>query len=157
MVLGLLAGGWLQAPERSRGKKFLGLVLVGLVLLGLGAGVGEMGWIPVIKRIWTPSWVLFSGGWAALLLAAFYALVDLPARHAWATPLLIIGSNSLAAYLIAHLTTEFLREALTRHLGQGCWQWTGAAVAPFWLGLAVLGLQCLALTWLYRRRIFLRI
>ena len=59
----------------------------GVGFLAAGWLIGALGLCPVVKRIWTPSWTLFSGGWCFLLLAAFYAIVDLWQRRAWAFPL----------------------------------------------------------------------
>ena len=54
---------------------------------GAGWGLGELGVCPVVKRIWTPSWVLYSGGWCFLFLAGFYAVLDLLGLRFWAFPL----------------------------------------------------------------------
>ena len=72
----------------------------------------------MVKRIWTPSWVLFSGGWCFLLLAAFYTVLDIWRLRAWAFPLVVIGMNSIAAYCMAHLFEGFIHDALRRHVGQ---------------------------------------
>ena len=72
-----------------------------------------------MKRIWTPSWTLFSGGWCFLLLPAFYAVVDLAGWRKPAFPLVVIGMNSIAAYMIAHLFEDFIRGSLRTHLGAG--------------------------------------
>ena len=55
---------------------------------------------PVVKRIWTPSWTLFSGGACFLLLAAFSWLIDVRGRKKWAFPLVVIGMNSIVAYVL---------------------------------------------------------
>ena len=61
----------------GRGRKVAWLVVGGRRRPGWRAGrSARLGVCPVVKRIWTPSWVLFSGGWCFLLLAAFYAVVD---------------------------------------------------------------------------------
>jgi predicted acyltransferase len=157
MILGLLAGGWLQRADKSPLEKFRGLILSGAVLLGCGWVLGALGWIPIVKRIWTPSWVLFSGGWCCFLLAAFYGLMELKQQRAWAKPLLIIGMNSIAAYLIAHLFVGFISEALPRHLGADTFQVLGAAYQPLLHGLGILLVEWAMLAWMYHRKIFLRI
>jgi heparan-alpha-glucosaminide N-acetyltransferase len=157
MILGLLAGGWLQRAEKSPAEKFHGLVLSGAVLLGAGWALGALGWIPVVKRIWTPSWVLFSGGWCCFLLAAFYGLTEIKPQRAWVKPLLIIGMNSIAAYLIAHLFVGFISEALLRHLGADTFQVLGTAYQPLLHGAGILLVEWAMLAWMYQRKIFLRI
>jgi predicted acyltransferase len=111
----------------------------------------------VVKRIWTPSWVLFSGGWCCLLLAFFYAVVDVAQRRRWAFPLVVIGANSIAAYLISHLFADFIRNALTTHFGTALFRILGAAYEPLMLGGATLGLMWLLLYGMYRQKWFLRV
>jgi heparan-alpha-glucosaminide N-acetyltransferase len=111
----------------------------------------------VVKRIWTPSWVLFSGGWCFLLLAGFYAVIDLWNARRWAFPLVVVGMNSIAAYLIAHLWDGFIAEALPRHFGRRWYTFAGQAYEPLIQGAAVLLVEWLILWWMYRRKIFLRV
>jgi len=62
----------------------------------------------VVKRIWTPCWTLFSGGLCFLFLAGFCWIVETRGYRKWAFPLIVIGMNSMAAYLIAHLFDRFI-------------------------------------------------
>lgn len=156
MILGLLAGGVLRS-ERTPGDKLRWLVLVGLITLMAGWGLGELGIVPVVKRIWTPSWVLYSGGWCLLLSAAFYAVLDVAGRRAWAFPLIVIGMNSIAAYCMAGLFKGFILKALQRHLGAETFRVFGSAYEPLLLGAATLAVLWLILYWMYRRGLFLRI
>ena len=156
MILGLIAGGVLRSG-RSPQAKLRWLVIAGVIGLGVGALLGLLGVVPVVKRIWTPSWVLFSGGWCCLLLAFFYGVVDHLKARSWAFPLVVIGVNSIAAYLIAHLFQDFILTALTTHLGQAPFQALGPAYQPFLHGAAALGIMWLLLFWMYRRKLFLRI
>ncbi len=107
MILGLIAGGWLRAvgAARSRCGACSSPALAGLALGGL---LHVTGICPVVKRIWTPSWTLFSGGWCFLLLAAFCWVIETRGYRSWAFPLVVIGLNSIAAYLIAHLFEDFI-------------------------------------------------
>ncbi|WP_414661745.1 acyltransferase family protein [Horticoccus sp. 23ND18S-11] len=156
MILGLIAGGVLRSG-RSPQAKLRWLVIAGVIGLGVGALLGALGVVPVVKRIWTPSWVLFSGGWCCLLLAFFYGVVDHLKARSWAFPLVVIGVNSIAAYLIAHLFQDFILTALTTHLGLAPFQALGPAYQPFLHGAAALGIMWLLLFWMYRRKLFLRI
>ncbi|MFA6241119.1 MAG: DUF5009 domain-containing protein [Candidatus Hydrogenedentales bacterium] len=156
MLLGLLAGNILNTESEPR-KKFRLLVIVGCVGLFSGWLLGALGICPVVKRIWTPSWVLFSGGWCFLFMAAFYAIIDWARVSRWSFPLTVIGVNSIAAYCIAHLFHDFVKTNLSIHLGQGLFAVAGAAYEPFLHGAAVLLVYWLILHWMYRRRIFLRI
>ncbi len=156
MILGLLAGGILQRPG-SRWGKVLWFVVAGLIGLVAGWGLGELGICPVVKRIWTPSWVLFSGGWCFLFLAGFYAMIDVIGFRAWAFPLRVIGLNSIAAYCIAHLFEDFIRKNLYTHLGHSPFQILGAPYEPLLHGATVLLILWSILFWMDRRRIYLRI
>ena len=124
MVLGLIAGETLRSA-RPDWVKVRWFVIAGVAGLASGWLLGAVGVCPVVKRIWTPSWVLFSGGWCFLGLAFFYALIDVCAWRRWAFPLVVIGMNSIAAYVIDHQFPPFLRDSLRIHLGsrrlRGVW------------------------------------
>lgn len=156
MILGLLAGGVIRSA-RTHGEKIRWLAVAGIAALAGGWLLGALGICPVVKRIWTPSWVLFSGGSCFLLLAAFYAVVDAAGRKAWAFPLVVIGMNSIAAYMIAHLFDAFIARSWKTHLWPGAFQIFGAAYEPLLHGAAVLLVLWLILYWMYRRKLFLRI
>ena len=156
MILGLLAGNVLRGDRAPR-EKIRWFVIAGLSGLALGALLGWLGVCPVVKRIWTPSWVLFSGGWCCLLLAGFYAAVDVAKRGRWAFPLVVIGANSIAAYLIAHLFVDFIRKALTTHCGAEIFRSLGAAYEPLVLGGATLAVMWALLYGMYRQKWFLRV
>jgi predicted acyltransferase len=156
MILGLLAGNVLRS-ERAPREKIRWFVVAGVSGLAAGALLGWLGVCPVVKRIWTPSWVLFSGGWCCLLLAGFYAVVDVARRGRWAFPLIVIGANSIAAYLIAHLFVDFIRKALTTHLGAEIFRSGGAAYEPLVLGGATLAVMWALLYGMYRQRWFFKI
>lgn len=156
MILGLLAGRVLRS-ERTPPGKVRWLVSAGIIGLATGWLLAATGICPVVKRIWTPSWVLFSGGWCFLLLAGFYLVMDVWQRKAWAFVLVVVGMNSIAAYLIAHLFDQFIRRALPRHLGQAWFTFAGKPYEPLLLGAGVLLVEWLILWWMYRRKIFLRI
>ncbi len=156
MILGLIAGGWLQS-EKPVPTKLLMLAIAGAICLVLGFGLDYFGICPSVKRIWTPAWTLYSGGWCLLLLAAFYGVIDVQNLRGWAFPLKIIGMNSIAAYLIAHLFEEFIEKSLHTHLGKNLFQVLGSELEPLLLGLAVLFVYWLILFWMYQRKVFLRI
>ncbi|HTL56341.1 MAG TPA: hypothetical protein VL361_11725 [Candidatus Limnocylindrales bacterium] len=156
MILGLLAGGVLRS-ERPQWSKIKWLAGAGTIALLIGTMLGALGICPVVKRIWTPTWVLFSGGWCFLLLAAFYLVVDVWRYRAWAFPLVVIGMNSIAAYCSDHLFDDFISNNLTINLGPRAFTFLGEVYEPLLHGAATLLVAWLLLFWLYRRRIFLRI
>jgi predicted acyltransferase len=156
MILGLIAGGVMRS-ERAPWAKVKWLAIAGVIGLGAGAACGWLGFCPVVKRIWTPSWVLFSGGWCFLLLAAFYVVIDIWGRRLWAFPLVVIGMNSIAAYCMAHLFDSFISSSLNTHLGADLFKAFGQAYQPLIHGALVLFVMWLLLFWMYRRKLFLRI
>lgn len=104
LLTGSLAGRHLSGPP-GRFPKWAGLLLAGAVLLALGRGLGVV--IPINKNLWTPSFVLFTGGWALVVLAAFHAALDEApqafrdrARKAY-LPLTIYGMNALFLFVLS--------------------------------------------------------
>jgi predicted acyltransferase len=156
MVLGLLAGGVLRGERPPRGK-LLWLAAAGAAGLASGWLLDATGVCPSVKRIWTPAWTLWSGGWCFLILAAFHVIIEILGVKAWAFPLIVIGTNSIAAYCMAHLFGDFIAKNLKTHLGQDFFWFAGEAHEPFFHGAAVLLTYWLILYWMYRRRLFLRI
>ena len=156
MILGLIAGGVLRSERTAAGKLRWFAIAGGLGLI-VGSALGWLGINPVVKRIWTPSWVLFSGGWCLLLLAAFYFVVDLCQKRGWAFPLVVIGANSIAAYCLAHGFDGYVSKNLTTHLGAGTFKIFGSAYESLLLGLATLAVLWLILWWMYRWKIFVKV
>jgi heparan-alpha-glucosaminide N-acetyltransferase len=156
MLLGLLAGGVLRG-ERPPLARLRWLVTAGAVGIAAGWLLGALGINPVVKRIWTPSFTLWSGGVCLLILAGAYYVIDVRGHRRWAFPLVVIGMNSIAAYCIYEVGAKFTAESLQTHLGPSTFAVFGDAYAPFVLGLATLAVFWLILYWMYRRKIFLRI
>ena len=156
MILGLIAGGVMRS-ERPPLAKLKWLLAAGVIGLVAGAVIGWLGLCPVVKRIWTPSWTIYSGGWCFLLLAGFYLVVDVAGFKFWAYPLVVIGMNSIAAYCMAHLFEAFILKNLKTHLGQDAFKVLGDAYEPFLHGAAALLVLWLSLFWMHRRKIYLRI
>lgn len=155
MILGLAAGRWLIADSpRVPIKKF---AIAGAIGIAAGLLLHFAGICPIVKRIWTPSWTLFSGGICFLFLAAFSWIVEVRGHRKWAFPLIVIGMNSIAAYLMAHLFESFLADSFRIHLGARPFQLFGTGVEPLMRGLAILLAYWLMLFWMYRRKIFLRV
>jgi len=156
MVLGLLAGGVLRS-DRPQKRQILWLAVAGVLSLAVALLLATVGICPIVKRIWTPSWVLFSGGWCFLILAAFYLVLDFWGYRAWAFPLVVVGMNSIAAYCSDHLFDDFISSNLTIHLGANAFKVFGEPYEPLVHGATALLVSWLLLFWLYRRKIFLRI
>jgi predicted acyltransferase len=156
MILGLLAGGVLRSDRPER-KKVEWLLAAGVAFLAAGWLLGALGINPVVKRIWTPSFALFSGGWCFLFTAAFYWVMDVRRHVGWAFPLTVLGMNSIAAYCMNWVLVEPAGEALVRHLGRAPFLVLGPAFERTLVGAGSLLLVWLVLLWMHRRRIFIRI
>jgi len=156
MILGLLAGEWLKG-KGSKEKKLRGLVIAGTGLLLLGLACQWAGLCPIVKRVWTSSYTLYSGGWVVLILAGFYALMEWKGWRRWAFPLLVVGMNSIAVYVMSWTMSDFVGNALDRHFGNAISAMAGPIFRPALHGFAVMLIFWLILFWMYRRKIFLRI
>jgi heparan-alpha-glucosaminide N-acetyltransferase len=155
MLLGLRAGEWFRAASpKIPIKRFL---IAGALLAAAGLLLHFTGIGPIVKRIWTPSWTLFSGGVCFFFLAAFSWIVDVKGYRRWAFPLVVVGMNSIAAYLLVHLCEESIISNLHINLGHQLFRIFGPGLEPLMLGIAVMLLYWLILFWMYRKRIFLRI
>ena len=155
MILGLSAGNWLRdAAPRLPIRR---LLAAGAIGIASGLALHFAGICPIVKRIWTPSWTLFSGGLCFLFLAGFCWLIEGKGYRRWAFPLVVIGMNSIAAYVIAELLRPFVLDSLRIHLGPGFFQVFGTGLEPLLRGAAVLLIYWIALFWMYRRRLFLRV
>ncbi len=155
MLLGLRAGEWFRAaaPKIPIRK----LLIAGALLILSGLVLHFTGICPIVKRIWTPAWTLFSGGVCMYFLAAFAWIVDVKGYRRWTFPLVVVGMNSIAAYLIAHLWEDFFITNLHVNFGHRIFQIFGMGLQPLMLGIMVMLLYWFCLYWMYSKRLFLRI
>jgi heparan-alpha-glucosaminide N-acetyltransferase len=156
MLLGVWAGQWLMTP-RSTTEKLKGLVVGGVALTVAGLLLQWLHINPIIKRIWTSSYTLYSGGLVVLILAGFYALIEVNGWKRWSFPLLVIGANSIAIYVMSWTIEHFVTSALLRHIGPAPFAILGPPFEPVLRGVGVLLVFWGILLWMYRRKIFLRI
>ena len=149
-LLGALAGQWLRAGAGA-GRKVLGLLLAGVACLAVGYGWGLV--FPIIKNLWTSSFVLYAGGWSLLLLAFFYGIIDALGFRKWAFFFVVIGSNAIVIYILPKfLDFKFTADALFG----GLVKQTGS-FAPVAALLSVLVVEWLFLLFLFHKRLFLRV
>jgi predicted acyltransferase len=147
-LLGMLAGAVLRTPLGLR-ERVAALVGGGLVFVGLGAIWNE--WFPINKNLWSSSFVLWTAGLSALLLALFHGAFDVAAgARRFAFPLVVIGANALTAYVawqFLDLPDHFDRVLRGARLPADGTVAACAALCVLWLLLYAL----------YRRRWFLRL
>jgi predicted acyltransferase len=156
MIFGLLAGRLLQASDRRAATAWR-LAAWGAAGIGIGVLLHVLGVCPLVKRIWTPAWAIFSAGWASLFMAGWYAAVDLGGWRRIAFPCLVVGVNSIAMYVIVHVADRYTMEALHTHLGLAPFAILGPAFVPVLTGFTALAIFWLMLWWMYRRTIFVRV
>jgi predicted acyltransferase len=155
MLLGLAAGRWfIESPLVIPIRKFL---IAAGILMASGLLLHFTGINPIVKRIWTPAWTLWSGGCCFLFLAAFSWIVDVKKNTKLAFPLVVVGMNSIAAYLMAHLFEDFILSSFRIHLGMRVLNVFGTALEPVFIGALTLAVYWLILHWMFRNKIFLRI
>ncbi|TDB67864.1 acyltransferase family protein [Arundinibacter roseus] len=156
MILGLIAGGWLKNSTspwlllRSFALTAVGLFTVALMLDWLGI-------CPIVKRIWTPSWTLFSGAWCFVLLGLFYFLTDVKNYKAVFFPLVVIGMNSIAAYVLSHTITGFIDDSFRTNIHPTYDLLFGDSYRTLVSGAVLLAVQWLILHWMYTKKLFIRI
>ncbi|MBN1124083.1 MAG: DUF5009 domain-containing protein [Sedimentisphaerales bacterium] len=150
VIMGIFAGKWLRTT-RSDGVKVFGLLLAGVTCIGLGLGWNEV--FPIIKHIWTSSFVLFSGGICLVVLGLFYLVIDVWGLQKWSYPFVVLGANAIFVYMSTSLinyrwTADKLVGGLDRWMGS----WT-----EFIHVTVSFGLIWLLLFWMYRKRTFIKI
>jgi predicted acyltransferase len=156
MMMGMWAGAWLKSP-RTAGEKLKGLLVSGAACTVAGLLLQWLQICPIVKRIWTSSYTLFSGGLILLMLAGFYAAIDLKGWKRWSFPLMVIGANSIAIYVISWTMESFVSQNLTIHFWRAPFQILGAPFEPVLHGIGVLIVFWLILYWMYKKRIFIKI
>jgi heparan-alpha-glucosaminide N-acetyltransferase len=156
MILGLIAGTVLRSP-REPWEKVRWLAIAGVLGVLAGLAAEASGICPIVKRIWTPAWVLFSGGLCCLYLATFFAVIDLRGYKTWAYPLVVLGTNSILAYCLAKPGTTFIAETLRTHLGSDVFLLFGKPYEPVLSGASAMLIFWAFLAWCYRRKIFVKI
>jgi predicted acyltransferase len=156
-LLGVMAGCWLRRNDLTSRQKIQRLVLTGAICLVLGFAWGLQ--FPVVKKIWTSSFVLVAGGWSLLFLALFYYVVDVRQWRTWCQPFVWIGLNPITLYLATALA-DF--GGIAKHLAGGSvTTFLDAQVVPgmggLLLSVVTVGLLIALAGFLYRRKIFLRV
>lgn len=157
MILGLLAGGVLinNSPANTKLKA---LIIIGVSLIAFGVLLHLTNLNPIVKRIWTPAWAIFSGGICFCFLSLIYFIVDLKEYRKPLFFLKVIGMNSIAAYVMSDGgVRQYIIDNLYIHLGPHYDQVFGLAYATLVSGALTLLLLWLILYWMYKRGIYIKI
>jgi predicted acyltransferase len=157
-LLGIFAGLLLANTNVPDNKKVIYLLGFGVASVALGFLWGTQ--FPVIKKIWTSSFVLVAGGYSAILLGIFYWIVDVLKFQAWCQPFVWMGMNSITIYLVKNFIGGFgplsqrfvggdVKAFFDTHVTQG--------FGDLMISLVGLALAFWLVHFLYRRKIFLRL
>src|ERR1039457_270292 len=159
-LLGIFAGLFLRNKSVPDMKKVV-------YLIGAGAASAAVGWLwglefPVIKKIWTSSYVLVAGGYSAMLLGVFYWIVDVQKWQKWCQPFIWIGMNPITLYLTSNFLGGLGFEKLARRLAGGpVKSFFDTHVANGCGELVISAVGVALFVWfarfLYQRKIFLRL
>jgi heparan-alpha-glucosaminide N-acetyltransferase len=144
--------GYLMISRRPAGQKIrILLVAAGAGLLG---GLALSPFHPIVKRIWTVSFTLYSTGWVLLFLVAFVWLIEVKGYRRFAFPLMVVGMNSIFAYVVFQLFRRSIDRAVGVLTGRFEFVGTLAPVAQSCATLLVIWYFCY---WLYQRKIFFKV
>jgi predicted acyltransferase len=166
-LCGVLAGHWIRS-RRTALEKTVGLFLAGN--LGLVLGVIWNAAFPINKSIWTSTYVVFTAGMACHGLAMTYWAVDLKGYRRWATPFLVFGTNSIAAYWLSSLVAIALTRiqvagpaagetwTLKTYLDKTLYEsWLSPINASLAYAVTYLCVWLALMSVLYRKRIFIKV
>ncbi|WP_420603326.1 acyltransferase family protein [Flagellimonas sp.] len=147
---GLFAGELIKSNlPRKKISTYLFLAGIAGVVLGVVWGI----WHPIVKKIWTSSFVLASSGVCFILLALFYWVIDVKGKTKWTFPLKVIGMNAITAYVLSHVIN--FRE-IAGFLLFGLEKYTGGYY-PMILSLGGFGILYLLLWYMYKNNTFIKV
>ena len=151
--LGMYCGLMLKVKEWSPARKS-GMLALFALALGLGGGLTLLTGCPCVKPSWNPTYILVAGSIATALLALFHWLIDVKGHVAWSFVFRVIGMNSITIYMFHRL---FDLKYTSRRFLLGVSnmvpsEWSEPVIIA---GAAVIG--WLAMYWLYRKKIFIRV
>jgi predicted acyltransferase len=167
VLCGVLAGHWIRSRRPTDAKAF-GLFYAGSMTLLLGWTWSRV--FPINKSLWTSSYVLLSAGIACLVLSVIFWLVDIEGYRGWTVPFLVFGTNAITAYWLSTLCGIVLEWITLTGPGEGeqvvlktylydtaYASWLSPANASLAYAVSYVVLWLGLLSFLYRRRIFIRI
>jgi len=152
-IAGALAGALLKKQNLGQYRKFVFLAAAGVICLGIGFFWGKH--FPIIKKLWTSSFVVYTVGWSLLLLAVFYLIVDIWGIRKIFFPFMLIGVNPLTIYICAHCAIDFGYTA--KFFFGGVMRIVGTGLSPIVLSLCTLICEIIFLYILYRKKIFIKV
>jgi predicted acyltransferase len=147
---GVFAGELIKSDlPRKKVAFYLFIIGVAGILAGILLGI----WHPIIKKLWTSSFVLASSGVCFLLLSLFYWIIDVKGKVKWAFPLKVIGMNAIVAYMLSHvfnfhLIAEMVLYGLKQFVGN--FNYLVLTIGGF-------GILYLILWYMYKNKTFIKV
>ncbi|MEJ7608289.1 MAG: DUF5009 domain-containing protein [Bryobacteraceae bacterium] len=151
----IVFGAWtgiLLASTRSHGERLRILSLCAAAAFASGLLLSL--WIPMVKRLWTVSFTLYSTGWILVGLLAIYWIVEMRGWKRWAFPAIVVGTNCIFIYAFSQVLRGWLSRGLGNFTGHFWFLGTWGELPHNLLVFAVMWYLCF---WLYQRRIFFKI
>ncbi len=157
-IWGVVAGQMLMSGKPAM-DKFRKIALAGVIILAMGYLLDLTSVTPIIKRICTSSFVLASGGWALLMLAFSFWIIDIKKINRWIFPFVIFGTNAIFIYMFFNTIGEQWFNDFVSIFTDGVLGWFGASVfvTNLFSSLTILTLEWLLCYYLYKKRILFRI
>ena len=149
-----VSAGYLLRNQWKQGKKLGVLVTTGLAAVGAGLALDSLS--PVVKQLYTGSFVVLSGGLALLALALAYWLIEMARLQKWFMPFAGMGMNPIFIYFFAQSGGGLWLRGIVEPFTLAFSGWSGEMGAQFLTSLAILALFWALCQWLYKRRIFIR-
>jgi predicted acyltransferase len=151
-LMGTLSGHIIRSAKAAPARKALYLALAGVILVAIAQALSPF--YPIIKKMWTASYVIKAGGVSALLLALFYFVIDVKGSKNWTLFFRVFGMNSITIYMADriinfHDISRFFLNFTSVHINE---QWGAVFITS-----GVLVIQWALMLFLYRRKIFLRV
>lgn len=134
----------------SQRLQILGGCAAACFALGLGLEV----WIPMVKRLWTASFLFFSAGWVLLAFALCYWIVEMKGWRKWAFPAIVVGMNCIFIYSFSQVLRGWLARGVGNFTGKFAFLGEAGAIPQNLVVMAIMWYLCY---WLYQRKIFFKL
>ena len=151
-MMGSLAGYLIRSGKAAPARKALYIAIAGILAIALSLALEPV--YPVIKKMWTVSYVLRAAGVSALMLSSFYYVIDVRGSNSWTLFFRVFGMNSITIYMASRII-DF------HDISRFFMNWTSVHISELWgalfIAIGVLILQWGLMLFLYRKKIFLRV
>ena len=152
IIFGVMAGKFIM-ERRPPAQTMRILLAAGITGIALGLAVSP--WLPLIKRIWTPSFAVLAGGCTTLMLLFFYWVIEVKGRRNWSVPLVVVGMNSIAAYVLGNIFGGWFKDLSKHWIG-----WLQIPLGTNWYPVFERSVFVIfawsVLYWFYKRRILFK-